>query len=236
MRAARWLLPALALLPGNAVLADAAVPDPPCPAEDLCALPPSGPLALELQFSLSREHSCSQSWESTSDYGALRIRVDERGAAAMSLDSTHSNVSGSRRSRGEVGAAPVRSRNDSKREWTGQATREAGVLRLSMKPRTASPVERDRLPALDLECRLARLPVTRFAKKPGNDEVQSIEETARVLLCKSSEPLLDGLRSLIEQAQGIPLGRAGFGLSLHDMMFNHGGLWRYQSPGSHANE
>lgn len=234
MRAARWLL--LALLPGNAVFADAAVPDPPCPAEDLCALPPSGPLALELQFSLSREHSCSQSWESTSDFGALRIRVDERDGAAMSLESTHSNVFGSKRSRGKIGAAPVRSRSDSKLEWTGRATRAAGLLRLSMKPRTKSPVERDRMPSLDLECRLARLPVTRFAKKPGGDDLQSIEETARVLLCKSSEPLLEGLHPLVEKASGVPLGRTGFGLSLRDMMFNHGGLQRYQSPGSRASE
>lgn len=227
MRAA---LAALALLVAAPGAADTAVPEPPCPVEDVCALPASGPLALELQFMLSREHSCSQSWESTSDYGSLLVQIEGDGAATMTVQSTHSNVSGSQRGRSRGGEAPVRSRRETRLEWTGRATREPGAIRLSMRPRGASPVEAARQPSIDVECRPARVPVRRMEVEKGGLRAESVAETARVLLCTTSRPLLDGLALLVDEVKGVPLGRPGFGLSLHDMGFTSGSLHRYKRP------
>lgn len=234
MRAAALaVLFAFALLPTAA--ADTAIPDPPCPAEDLCDLPATGPLALELQFMVSREHSCSQSWESTSDFGTLAIRIDGGGEATLSVESTHSNVFGSHRERGGGPTQPPeRRREETRFTWIGRAKREPGVLRLSMKARSASPVEMDRRPSIDIECRPARLPVTRITVAKEGQDATSANETARVLLCKSPSPILTGLEVLVEAAGGLPLGRAGFGLSKHDFTFNHGGLYRYQGVGQPA--
>lgn len=91
----------------------------------------SGPLALRGAIDVDREHGCSQSHESVNKQAQLRLDVDRRGRARLTLDShsaVRSGPSFGRFQQGDRSFSEVI--EDHRATWTGTAQRSASGLAL----------------------------------------------------------------------------------------------------------
>jgi len=91
----------------------------------------SGALALRGAIDMAREHGCSRSHESVNKHATVRLDVDRRGRAALTLGSSsivHSGPSLGRFRQGDRGFSEVI--EEHRVVWTGTAQRSASGLAL----------------------------------------------------------------------------------------------------------
>lgn len=197
------VLPIL-LATAAAAFADGSVPETARDPVEVLAVPATGPLAYRFAWHNTREHSCSQSFESDTDSGTLTLAVAADGSARLTLDGSHSSTFGPSPGRYRAGARDFQHSSKPVRgEWTGTAVRRGPSLTLALgsAPRLVR-----------IECRLGRIPVP---SGPGN-EAPPGERGA--LLCSPADALDP---SLAEVAVGgaLAFGRSG---GWEAVRWNHG--------------
>jgi hypothetical protein len=107
-------------------------PDPSPPAAKVAASP-APPGQWKFGFSRHHEMSCSQSFESTSDWGRYELAIEAGGAASLTIATGHSNTFGPSESKFKLGSSS-HTETRSRASYLGQAKGTSDALEIAFAP------------------------------------------------------------------------------------------------------
>ncbi len=168
-------------------------------------VPQTGALVYQAVASISHEHSCSQSFESSSYRANFTLSVDANGAARLTLDADDAYTFGPSPGRYRSGDHQFDHRNQpSKSAWHGTATRSGGGLALHLVADGGdSPIL--------IKCRVAPIDVGEWWQD------KSLPTRTKALLCDGGETLV-GKHHDLSVGSDLAFGRnAGFQVSVGRM-------------------
>lgn len=88
----------------------------------------------KLSVSTSREHGCSQSWESVWDDVRFELAIDDAASARLSIEATHSVTFGSNPRFGVAAASPSRRETRSSARHVGRVRGAAEAFEIAFSP------------------------------------------------------------------------------------------------------
>jgi hypothetical protein len=166
-------------------------------------VPQNGPLDYHAVASISREHSCSQSFEESSFQAKLALAVDAAGNAALTLESTDSYIFGPAMGQRRPGEQNSRRSTENKLAWRGTAKRTGDQLLLELHADGGAPFR--------ISCRVTPLDVGKDWRQP------QLPEKTKVLMCSGAETLV-GSHFDLSVGDQLAFGRgAGFQVSMYRM-------------------